>query len=138
METRFYDDTLTSALEFDSSPETHPVVQTVTDPAQINELFDSISYDKGASLIRFLQGLLGEETFLKGLQSYLLAHSFSNAQSSDLWEAMAAAWIEDDPDKAKERDLVDRESFSCLRFRKFMKFFLNLKNIFHFFHSLSR
>jgi aminopeptidase N len=40
------------ALELDSSLSSHPVLQDVGNPSEISELFDSISYDKGASLIR--------------------------------------------------------------------------------------
>ena len=45
---------LENALTLDSTAASHPVVQAVDNPSQINELFDSISYDKGASLIRMV------------------------------------------------------------------------------------
>lgn len=79
------------ALQLDSSLSSHPVLQDVGNPSEINELFDSISYDKGASLIRMMVDFLGEEAFLKGLKAYLDAHSFGNANSNDLWIAMSNA-----------------------------------------------
>jgi len=34
---------------------------------------------------------LGEETFQKGLQSYLRKFQYSNAETTDLWQALSEA-----------------------------------------------
>ena len=39
-------DTMQTALSLDSLTSSHPVSVTVNDPTEINEIFDSISYDK--------------------------------------------------------------------------------------------
>ncbi|CAM9379274.1 unnamed protein product, partial [Choristocarpus tenellus] len=38
----------------------------VENPDQIKEIFDSISYAKGASVIRMLAAYLGNDEFMKG------------------------------------------------------------------------
>jgi len=39
----------------------------VNHPDEINEIFDSISYQKGASIIRMLEFFLGKDVFQRGL-----------------------------------------------------------------------
>jgi hypothetical protein len=46
---------------------------------EINEIFDAISYCKGASVIRMIATHLGEESFRKGLNIYLNRHKYKNA-----------------------------------------------------------
>jgi len=77
------------ALRADCLEHTHPIEVAVSDPAEINEIFDAISYSKGASLIRMLASFLGEEVFRRGLQLYLGRHRFGNASTGDLWNALA-------------------------------------------------
>lgn len=76
-----------SALELDSLDSTHPIEIEVHHPSEIGEIFDSVSYHKGASVIRMLADYLGFEKFRKGLSSYLKTHSYSNASTEDLWKA---------------------------------------------------
>ncbi|XP_033100366.1 glutamyl aminopeptidase-like [Anneissia japonica] len=45
----------------------HPIIIEVNHPDEINEIFDSISYSKGASVLRMLNNIMGEEDFRKGL-----------------------------------------------------------------------
>lgn len=82
---------LQPALHHDSFTNSHPIHVDVKDPAQINEIFDSISYDKGASLIAMLQAFIGEAAFKKGLHNYLTVHSYGNARSDDLWKSLQEA-----------------------------------------------
>ncbi|WP_252901391.1 ERAP1-like C-terminal domain-containing protein [Vulcanisaeta sp. JCM 14467] len=49
------------------------------------EIFDDISYGKGASLLRMLENYVGEEDFRRGLSNYLRKYSYSNASEDDLW-----------------------------------------------------
>ncbi|XP_074090187.1 aminopeptidase N [Macrotis lagotis] len=72
-------DALTSSHPL-SSPEGE--VQT---PAQISELFDSITYSKGASVLRMLSSFLTEDLFKTGLSSYLQNFSYNNTVYQDLW-----------------------------------------------------
>jgi puromycin-sensitive aminopeptidase len=77
------------AMSLDGLRNTHPIEAEVKTPHDINELFDAISYSKGAAIIRMLEQFLGEETFRRGLVRYLLAHAYANARTEDLWAALA-------------------------------------------------
>ncbi|ONM04760.1 Aminopeptidase M1 [Zea mays] len=60
--TQFLDET-TSGLRLDALAESHPIEVEVNHASEIDAIFDSISYDKGASVIRMLQSYLGAECF---------------------------------------------------------------------------
>src|SRR5262249_24291070 len=64
---------------------------TVANPAQANEMFDAITYEKGASVLRMLEQVLGEEIVRRGVGAYLREHAFGNARNSDRWAALSAA-----------------------------------------------
>lgn len=78
-----------SALASDSLASTHPIYTEVKDPSEAEEMFDEITYDKGASVLRMLERFLGEETYMKGIQKYIKDHQYGNAQTSELWSALA-------------------------------------------------
>jgi puromycin-sensitive aminopeptidase len=78
-------------LALDGLRNSHPIEVEVKDPAEVREIFDEISYSKGASILRMLEQFLGEEPFRRGLQAYLKAHSYANARTEDLWKALEAA-----------------------------------------------
>lgn len=63
----------------------------VSNPNEINEIFDTISYCKGASLINMLHGYLGDSIFRSGLSFYLRRHAYSNAVTDDLWFALTSS-----------------------------------------------
>ena len=92
------------AMTLDALSTTHPVQAHVKDVAEATHTFDSISYGKGACVLRMLEGYVGEEAFRKGVSDYLKKFSYSNATGKDLWEAlgrksglpvtsMARAWL---------------------------------------------
>jgi puromycin-sensitive aminopeptidase len=66
---------------------THPIEIPVHHPDEIGEIFDAVSYSKGASVIRMLGDYLGEEKFRDGLRYYLKKHSYKNTETEHLWEA---------------------------------------------------
>ncbi|MCA9356050.1 M1 family metallopeptidase [Candidatus Nomurabacteria bacterium] len=78
---------LSTALSLDSLENTHPIEVDVHDPKEIGEIFDAISYQKGASVIRMLAEYIGYENFRKGLAYYLKKHSYKNTSTIHLWEA---------------------------------------------------
>lgn len=89
--TQFVYSDFSRALGLDSLKSTHPIEVEVKDPNEISEIFDAISYSKGASVIRMLAAYLGEAAFRRGLRSYLERHQYSNATTEDLWQALAEA-----------------------------------------------
>lgn len=85
--TQFLDET-TSGLRLDALAESHPIEVEVNHASEIDAIFDSISYDKGASVIRMLQSYLGADRFQKALASYIKKYAFSNAKTEDLWAVL--------------------------------------------------
>jgi tricorn protease interacting factor F2/3 len=72
----------------DSLETTHPIQVPVHHPDEISEIFDEISYGKGASVLRMVEALLGEEPFRQGVIAYLRKYAYGNATSQDLWNAL--------------------------------------------------
>ncbi len=79
------------ALDRDSLVNTHPIEVKVNSPTEIEEIFDDISYGKGASIIRMLEAYAGEDHFMRGVRAYLERYKFSNAAGDDLWDQIEHA-----------------------------------------------
>ncbi len=79
------------AQEMDGLANTHPIEVPVPDPHSLDEIFDAISYSKGASIINMLHAYLGAEDFRRGLHAYLTKHMYSNTVTHDLWSALGSA-----------------------------------------------
>lgn len=89
--TQFITNSLTPALDADSLNSSHPIEVPVNHPSEIDEIFDVISYQKGASVIRMLHHYLGEVDFRKGMNHYLTKHQYRNAVTEDLWKSLEIA-----------------------------------------------
>lgn len=89
--TQFVYADLNRALELDSLKNTHPVEVAINHPSEIREIFDAISYSKGASIIRMLADYLGENNFRKGLNIYLTKYKYANATTEHLWDSFEEA-----------------------------------------------
>ncbi len=85
--TQFVTNDLGVALRLDALLSTHPIEVEVHHPDEIGEIFDEVSYSKGASLIRMLANYLGEDNFRDGLRYYLKKHSYQNTETIHLWQA---------------------------------------------------
>ncbi|XP_053320874.1 aminopeptidase N-like isoform X2 [Spea bombifrons] len=75
-------------MAIDALASSHPLTskeEEVNTPAEISELFDAISYSKGASVIRMLSDFITEEVFVEGLATYLKQFEYDNTVYSDLW-----------------------------------------------------
>ena len=89
--TQFVNDDFGRALDLDSMYNTHPIEVEVHHPAEIDEIFDAVSYSKGATVIRMLATYLGEKDFKQGLRDYLKKYSHKNAKTEDLWRSLEKA-----------------------------------------------
>ena len=69
-------------------------------------MFDVLTYQKGASLLRMLQQFLGEERFRRGVNNYLNQHSYANTETSDLWDSIEAVTSADGGNEPV-RELMD-------------------------------
>ncbi|MSU44817.1 M1 family peptidase [Candidatus Nomurabacteria bacterium] len=85
--TQFSTNELGTALRLDALLHTHPIEIPVHHPDEIGEIFDEVSYSKGASVIRMLADYLGEKNFRDGLRYYLKKHSYKNTETIHLWQA---------------------------------------------------
>ncbi|KAL6295989.1 hypothetical protein ACE6H2_004131 [Prunus campanulata] len=85
--TQFLDE-CTGGLRLDALEESHPIEVEINHADEVDEIFDDISYTKGAFLIRMLQSYLGAECFQRSLASYIRKHASSNANTEDLWAAL--------------------------------------------------
>lgn len=63
----------------------------------INQIFDAVSYSKGASVLRMLSKIVGEDVFLKGVSIYLKKLSYGNSVTADLWNGIAQSSGKDVP-----------------------------------------
>lgn len=88
---QFVTDTYIRALELDALKNSHPIEVPVGHPSEIDEIFDDISYNKGASVIRMLHQYIGDDDFRKGMQSYLTKHQYGNTETEDLWKSLQEA-----------------------------------------------
>ncbi len=78
-------------LNLDAQPTTRPIQAPLANtPAEINQLFDDISYGKASDVLLTVENYLGEETFRKGVHAYLSAHAYGNATAEDFWNAQTA------------------------------------------------
>lgn len=81
-------------MAVDALASSHPLsspAEEINTPAQISEVFDTISYSKGASVLRMLSSFLTEDLFKKGLASYLHAFAYQNTVYQDLWNHLQEA-----------------------------------------------
>ena len=88
---QFVEDAMNVAMGLDSLKTTHPIDVNVNSPAEIREIFDAISYDKGGCVLRMLEHYVGEPNFQKGLRKYLVDFKYKNAKGQDLWNAIGKA-----------------------------------------------
>ncbi|XP_016046703.2 endoplasmic reticulum aminopeptidase 1 [Erinaceus europaeus] len=79
-----------NAMEVDALNSSHPVSTPVETAAQIREMFDDVSYDKGACILNMLRNYLGAEAFKSGIVQYLRKYSYKNTKNEDLWNSMAS------------------------------------------------
>ena len=80
-----------SAMAADAQPSTHPIQQVIHDETEANTAFDTISYQKGAQIIRMVEDWIGPDVFRDGMRRYMAAHAYGNTTSADLWAALSAA-----------------------------------------------
>ncbi|KAK2902180.1 leucyl-cystinyl aminopeptidase isoform X2 [Channa argus] len=77
------------ALDKDALNSSHAVSTEVNTKEQVEEMFDSVSYEKGASILLMLNASLpGKQQFRKGIIQYLKQFSGSNTDTDDLWNSL--------------------------------------------------
>nr|CAD7593835.1 unnamed protein product [Timema genevievae] len=79
---------LQNVFALDALESSHQISIEVGHPDEINEIFDRISYGKGASIIRMMDHFLTTEVFKKGVTRYLKNKAFQSSTQNDLWSAL--------------------------------------------------
>lgn len=79
------------SMRTDSLHSTRSIQSPVVKPSDALQMFDDITYTKGASILKMLEVFLGDNVFQSGVVNYLKAHSFGNAATADLWAALQSA-----------------------------------------------
>ena len=77
-----------AAMQVDGLKSTRPIEFPVERPEEAAGMFDILTYEKGASVLRMLEQYLGAEAFRDGIRLYLRRHAYANAETTDLWDAL--------------------------------------------------
>jgi puromycin-sensitive aminopeptidase len=80
-----------SALLVDGLQSTRPIEFPVHQPEEAAGMFDVLTYQKGAAVLRMLEQYLGAKAFRAGINLYLKKHEFDNTETTDLWDAIEEA-----------------------------------------------
>ncbi len=80
-----------AAFSVDGLLSTRPIEYPVRAPKDADAMFDVLTYEKGASVLRMLEQHIGPTVFREGVRHYLRAHAYGNADTSDLWVALGQA-----------------------------------------------
>eukprot|EP00058_Branchiostoma_floridae_P012436 XP_002597924.1 hypothetical protein BRAFLDRAFT_79834 [Branchiostoma floridae] len=109
--TQFVSTDYTGALKLDALKNSHPIEVPVGHPDEVDEIFDTISYSKGASVIRMLHDFIGDEEgtsrVLKIKQSKFCAEGPSEDDSS-LWMVPVSISTSQSPATAVKTLLLDQ------------------------------
>jgi puromycin-sensitive aminopeptidase len=81
--------TFQAALVVDASPTSHALVTNVQNQADIEAVFDTITYNKGAALLYMFYNYLGPSDFQKWISTYLRKYEFGNAITDNLLSVLA-------------------------------------------------
>lgn len=90
---------LHNVFSLDALSSSHQISVQVHNPEEINEIFDKISYGKGAAIIRMMDHFLTSDVFRKGLTHYLNEKKYLSADQDDLWTFLTA--------EARNQDVFD-------------------------------
>lgn len=99
MEGWFLSDVFSLALAKDGVSSSRALVDdNVNTNLEILMTFDEISYDKGATFLRMVNGVLGDELFFQGVTDYLNMHRFGSGSYVTLFESWQAL-VDESPEK---------------------------------------
>lgn len=77
-----------AAFSVDGLHSTRPIEYPVQAPKDAEAMFDVLTYEKGASVLRMLEQHIGPTVFRDGVRDYLRAHAYGNADTNDLWVSL--------------------------------------------------
>lgn len=87
----FYAQGKQKAYEQDSLVTSHPIEVPVATTQNAFDNIDAITYQKGASTLKQLRHLLGDQVFRRGVSNYLKQYRYQNAELDDFINSLAKA-----------------------------------------------
>ncbi|MGH7269200.1 MAG: M1 family metallopeptidase [Polyangiaceae bacterium] len=79
---------LEHVMDTDALKSARAVREPVRSTSDAMEAFDGLTYQKGAAVLRMIEGWLGPDTFRRGVQRYLQENAWKNADADDLFRAI--------------------------------------------------
>ena len=79
------------AFAVDSLSSTRAIEFPVFSPDEAEAMYDVLTYEKGAAVVRMLEQFMGEDRFRDGIRHYLKSHAYGNTVTTDLWDALEAS-----------------------------------------------
>ncbi|XP_066509895.1 endoplasmic reticulum aminopeptidase 2-like isoform X2 [Hoplias malabaricus] len=89
-------DTCFAAIGRDSLNSSRAISCSAENPTQIKEMFDTVSYDKGACILHMLRHFLTDDVFQSGIVRYLKKFRYRNAKNEDLWNSLVNTCSEEE------------------------------------------
>ncbi len=80
-----------AAFDTDALHSTRPIEFEVVSPEDAEGMYDILTYEKGAAVVRMLEQYLGADEFRRGVNHYLATHSYGNTDTTDLWDSLEEA-----------------------------------------------
>jgi len=80
-----------AAMALDALSSTRAIEFPVRRPEDAEAMFDLLTYEKGAGVLRMVEQYLGAERFRAGIRRYLDNHAWGNAETTDLFDALEEA-----------------------------------------------
>ena len=78
-------------MDIDALNSTRAIRTHVDTPADINQVFNTIVYQKTGAVVRMVEGYLGPEHYRTGINAYLKKFAFGNATGEGYWTTIAQA-----------------------------------------------
>ncbi|TPW21443.1 MAG: puromycin-sensitive aminopeptidase [Elusimicrobia bacterium] len=78
-------------LGVDALASTRAIRSKAVSSADIRAMFDGLTYTKGGTILRMIEGFIGEEAFTEGVRLYMKRHAYGNTEADDLWAALEEA-----------------------------------------------
>ncbi len=105
-----------TALSRDGLAATFPIELPGGAHVVINSSTAPIIYNKGASMLRMIEGYIGHDHYQNGVRRYLKRHTYACAQSHHLWEAFEATTTE--PITAMVQSWIDQPGYPLVHVRR--------------------
>jgi aminopeptidase N len=79
----FFTGTKKDAYRRDSRVTTHPIEMPINSTDEFFSVFDDITYDKGSSVLKQLEHLVGNENYRRGVSAYLKENAYGTTELAD-------------------------------------------------------